>query len=119
VKGCSRCSAISGSPRPPQQRHRQRQHFVDHGSVSAYLAAQYRRLVRRLGSKPKAIVALEHSILTSVWHMLTDNTDYHDLGNDYFLKRDPERERRRAITALNKLGYTVTLNPIEPTQAAA
>jgi transposase len=51
--------------------------------------------------------------------MLTTNTDYHDLGRDYFLRRDPERERRRAITALNKLGYTVTLNPIEPTQAAA
>lgn len=84
-----------------------------------YLSAQYRRLVRRLGNKQKAIVALEHSILTSVWHMLTTNTDYHDLGRDYFLRRDPERERRRAITALNKLGYTVTLNPIEPTQAAA
>jgi transposase len=84
-----------------------------------YLSAQYRRLVRRLGNKQKAIVALEHSILTSVWHMLATNADYHDLGRDYFLKRDPERERRRAITALNKLGYTVTLNPIEPTQAAA
>lgn len=84
-----------------------------------YLSAQYRRLVRRLGNKQKAIVALEHSILTSVWHMLTNTTDYHDLGHDYFLRRDPERERRRAIAALNKLGYTVTLNPIEPLQAAA
>jgi transposase len=88
-------------------------------SKDTYLSAQYQRLVRRLGNKQKAIVALEHSILTSVWHMLTNNTDYHDLGGDYFLKRDPERERRRAITALNKLGYAVTLNPIEPTQAAA
>ena len=51
--------------------------------------------------------------------MLTGHVDYHDLGGDYFLKRDPERERRRAIAALNKLGYTVTLNPIEPTPAAA
>ena len=42
-----------------------------------------------------------------------------DLGPDFFLRRDPDRERRRAIAALNKLGYTVTLNPIEPTQAAA
>jgi transposase len=85
-----------------------------------YLAAQYARLVRRLGSKQKALVALQHSILTSIWHMLSTNTDYQDLGSDYFLRRDPERERRRAIAALNKLGYTVTLNPIEPpTQAAA
>jgi transposase len=84
-----------------------------------YLAAQYRRLIRRLGNKQKALVALEHSILTSVWHMLSSNTDYHDLGGDYFLRRDPDRERRRAITALNKLGYAVTLNPIEPAEAAA
>jgi transposase len=88
-------------------------------SKDTYLGAQYARLVRRLGSKQKAIVALEHSILVSVWHMLSGNTTYQDLGADYFLRRDPERERRRAIAALNKLGYTVTLNPIEPTQAAA
>lgn len=88
-------------------------------SKNTYLGAQYARFVRRLGSKPKALVALEHSILTSVWHMLTNNTVYHDLGADHFLRRDPERERRRAITALNKLGYTVTLNPIEPTTQAA
>jgi transposase len=88
-------------------------------SKDTYLAAQYRRLIRRLGNKQKALVALEHSILTSVWHMLSGNTDYHDLGGDYFLRRDPDRERRRAITALNKLGYAVTLNPIEPAEATA
>jgi transposase len=62
---------------------------------------------------------VEHSILTSVWHMLTNDTGYHDLGADHYLRRDPERERRRPITAMNKLGYTVTLNPIEPTTQAA
>jgi transposase len=75
--------------------------------------------VRRLGSKQKALVALQHSILVSAWHLLSANTDYHDLGSDYFLRREPERERRRAIAALNKLGYTVTLNPIEATPKAA
>lgn len=88
-------------------------------SRNTYLGVQYARLVRRLGSKQKAIVALEHSILISVWHMLADSQDYHDLGADFFLHREPDRERRRAITALNKLGYTVTLNPIELTTNAA
>ena len=88
-------------------------------SKDTYLAAQYRRLIRRLGNKQKALVALEHSILTSVWHMLSGNIDYHDLGGDYYLRRDPQRERRRAITALNKLGYVVTLNPIEPAETTA
>ena len=83
--------------------------------TDTYLAAQYARLIRRLGNKQKAIVAVEHSMLTAVWHLLSDGTDYHDLGGDYFLHRDPDRERRRAITALNKLGYTVTLNPIQTT----
>jgi transposase len=88
-------------------------------SKNTYLGAQYHRLVRRLGSKQKALVALEHSILVSTWHMLSGNTDYQDLGADHFLRRDPERERHHAIAALNKLGYTVTLNPIEPTTTAA
>jgi transposase len=78
-----------------------------------YLAAQYARFVRRLGNKQKAIVAVEHSLLPSIWHMLSNGADHQDLGGDYFLRRDPDRERRRAITALNRLGYTVTLNPIQ------
>jgi transposase len=88
-------------------------------SKNTYLGARYARLVRRLGSKQKALVALEHSILVSGWHMLSASTDYHDLGADHFLRRDPERERRRAITVLNKLGYTVTFNPIDPQPDAA
>jgi hypothetical protein len=35
-----------------------------------YLGARYQRSVRRLGKK-KAIVAVEHSIVIVVWHMLT------------------------------------------------
>jgi transposase len=88
-------------------------------SKNTYLGARYARLVRRLGSKQKALVALQHSILVSAWHLLSANTGYHDLGSDYFLRREPERERRRAIAALNKLGYTVTLDPIEATPKAA
>jgi hypothetical protein len=60
-------------------------------SGNTYLGVQYARLVRRLGSKQKAIVALEHSILVSTWQMLADSQDYHDLGADYFLHREPER----------------------------
>ncbi len=45
--------------------------------------------------------------------MLTDNVAYQELGGDYFTRRDPERATRRAITQLNQLGYTVTLNPRE------
>src|SRR5665811_2281542 len=50
---------------------------------TTFLGARYRRLARRIG-KLKALVAIEHSILTAVWHVLSENTDYHDLGGDYY-----------------------------------
>ncbi|MFJ9544516.1 IS110 family transposase, partial [Streptomyces sp. NPDC101225] len=77
-----------------------------------YLQARYKRLTARRGPL-RALVAVEHSIITAIWHMLTDNVAYHELGGTYFTQRDPERATRRAINALNQLGYTVTLNPLE------
>ncbi len=77
-----------------------------------YLQARYKRLTARRGPL-KALVAVEHSIITAIWHMLTDHVPYQELGGTYFAQRDPARATRRAITQLNQLGYTVTLNPIE------
>jgi transposase len=76
-----------------------------------YLGARYARLVPRLG-KQKAIVAVEHSILIAIWHMLTNNVDYQDLGGEYFTKQDPERAMRRIIRQANALGLTVRFDPI-------
>ena len=77
-----------------------------------YLNALYKRLATRRGAI-KAIVAVEHSILTSVWHMLTNREPYHDLGNNHFTRLNPERATRRAVNQLNQLGFAVTLNPID------
>jgi len=49
----------------------------------SYLAAQYRRLVKRRGDK-KAIVAVAHSILVIAYHLLRDGASYRELGGDYF-----------------------------------
>jgi transposase len=78
---------------------------------TTYLGARYHRLVPRSG-KQKAIVAVEHSILTAVWHMLTHDTDYHDLGADYFTRRDPQRALQRITRQANALGFTVRFDPI-------
>jgi transposase len=78
---------------------------------NTYLGARYHRLVPRLGKK-RTIVALQHSILTAVWHMLTDDADYHDLGGDYFARLDPERAMRRIVRQANALGFTVRFDPI-------
>jgi transposase len=53
------------------------------------------------------------SILTIIWHLLTDaEAHFHDLGADFYLSRtDTERRKRNHIRQLEALGYTVTLTP--------
>jgi transposase len=77
-----------------------------------YLAAQYWRLVRRIGKK-KATVAVSHSILIICYHLLTNDTDYTDLGGDYFQRRaNTDRHRDHLIRQLQDLGYNVTLRQV-------
>jgi transposase len=79
-------------------------------SRDTYLAAQFWRLARRIGKK-KAAVAVGHSILVIVWYLLTEDCDYRDLGGDFFIRRDTDRARQRAVAQLQALGYHVTLQP--------
>jgi transposase len=82
-------------------------------SNNSFLAARYRRIARRRGSN-KAAVAVAHSILIILWHLMADPTArYQDLGIDYYEnRRDPEREARRLVAKLHKLGYHATLEPV-------
>ncbi len=74
----------------------------------SYLAAQYHRLAARRGAK-RAIVAVAHTMLVTIYHMLSGGTSYHDLGANYFEERDPKAVVRRSVQRLERLGYTVTL----------
>lgn len=73
-----------------------------------YLSAQYHRLARRIGAK-RAIVAVSHSLLVIIYHMLRANQDYHDLGAHFFETLDTTRLRDSAVRRLEALGYKVTL----------
>jgi transposase len=75
-----------------------------------YLAAQYRRLAARRG-RAKAAVAVAHSILRIAYHVLTQGTDYRDLGGNYFDERDRQGVKRRLVHRLEALGYQVSLHP--------
>jgi transposase len=75
-----------------------------------YLAARYRRIAARRGPV-RAVVAIERTILTAVWNMLTYHAAYADLGGDYYTRRDPVRAKYRAIRQLESLGYHVTVQP--------
>ncbi len=83
-----------------------------------YLAAQYRRLTARRGKK-KAAVALGHSILVIVYHLLSRGEVYHDLGVQYFDEGRRERLERGLVRRLEDLGYKVNLQPFQPTTSAA
>ena len=79
-----------------------------------YLAAQYRRFKRRMGTKSegKAIFAVAHTMIVILWNLLHDETNYTELGADYFERRnDSDARQRYLIRELEKLGNTVTLAP--------
>lgn len=79
-------------------------------SKDTYLAAKFRRIAARRGPM-KAIVALEHSILTAAWHLLADGECYEDPGADHFTRLDPIKAKNNAIKKLNSLGFDVTITP--------
>ena len=74
----------------------------------SYFGAQYRRLVGRRGKK-RALVAVAHTLLVTIYHVLRTGRPYHDLGVDYFEKLDAARIVRSHVRRLQALGYTVTL----------
>jgi transposase len=80
-------------------------------SKNTYLAAKYRRTAARRGPM-KAIVAIAHSILNAVWHLLADGECYADPGADHFTRLDPIKAKNNAIKKLNSLGFEVTITPV-------
>jgi transposase len=82
--------------------------------TDSFLAARYKRLVRRMPKK-KALTATGNTMLTIIWHLLADpHATYHDLGADYYQHRDPARQAASHIRGLERLGYHVTVNAINP-----
>jgi len=81
-------------------------------SKDTYYQVFYRRTAARRGGK-RALVVLMHKIVTAIWHMLHDHTDFHDLGADYLPKRDPQRAMRRMQREANSIGLTIRFDPIE------
>ena len=77
---------------------------------STYLKAQYERLVVRRGKK-RAIIAVAHSLLRSIWYMLAYHVPYQDLGGDYFDNRHKESKINYHLRQLQKLGYSAQIEP--------
>jgi transposase len=76
---------------------------------NSYLSAMFRRLAARRGVK-RAIIAIAHTILVIVFHMLKRGIDYRDLGPNYFDRLNAEQVKRNLVKRLENLGLRVTLD---------
>ncbi len=78
---------------------------------ASYFYAQFHRIARRRG-RNKAAIAVAHSLLTAIYHLLRTGMPYAELGVDYFDHLDATRIERHHVRRLEQLGYSVTLKPM-------
>jgi transposase len=76
-----------------------------------YLAEQYRRLTKRRGAK-RAAIAVAHSILVIIYHLLRNRTTYQEKGETFFEEQERQGAEKRLIRQLTRLGYHVELQPL-------
>jgi len=88
---------------------------ISAGRTQSFLGARYRRLAKRMPKK-KALVATGNSALTIIHALLSDPAArYTDLGPDYHEQRmHVRRQARNHVRSLERLGYKVTVQAINP-----
>ena len=64
---------------------------------------RYQRIAARRGGK-RALIAVSHTMLTAIYHILKEKVPYHDLGADYYSVINQEKLIRRTLHALEKSG---------------
>ena len=72
---------------------------------------RFRRIAKRRGDK-RAAIAVAHRLLTVVYHVLTRNEPYRELGSDDVDRHTPEQQARYYARRLAELGFDVTLDPV-------
>ena len=56
-----------------------------------------------------ALTTDAHALLRTIYHVLASGQEYHNLGPDYYDRRDTDRARQRAVRTLEGLGFRVTI----------
>ena len=72
----------------------------------SYFRSQYRRLAAKRG-KNRAAFAVGHSVLVAIYHMLSRDEPFEDLGPDFFDRQDSEAKARYHMRRLRALGLEV------------
>ena len=75
---------------------------------NTFLSARYHRIAARRGKK-RALIAVGHSQLVSVYQILRYGKRYHELGEQYLQERIAEKRKKYLKDELKKLGYYVSL----------
>ena len=79
-------------------------------SKSSYFSAQYQRIAARRG-KNRAAMAVAHSMLVAIYHILKDKVPFRDLGPDYFDAFHREHKIRSYLKRLQALGWDPDISP--------
>ena len=77
----------------------------------SYFYSQYQRIMTHRGKK-KALVAVAHSILIAIYHILKDGVPFRDLGANYYNQFNREKKANVLIKKIASLGYKVTVTAI-------
>lgn len=75
-----------------------------------YFAALFRRIAAKRGKK-RAVLAVAHSLLVTIYALLHNGQTYQELGCDYFDRIHADNLKRYCLRKLEALGHTVILNP--------
>lgn len=81
---------------------------------NTFYNARYHRLAARRGKK-RALIAVGHSILKSVWHVLKEACEYKELGADYLNQKMEGKRKNYLKKELESLGYKVQISKKDPT----
>lgn len=75
-------------------------------SKKSFFHAQFQRVSAHRGSK-RAYVAVAHSMLIAIYHILKDGVAFQDLGADYYNQFNKERKINSYLKKLKALGWAV------------
>ena len=73
-----------------------------------FFYAQYQRISMRRGKK-RAILAIAHSILISIYYMMKEDKEYEELGADFYNKFNKEKKANAYMKKIKELGYDVQI----------
>lgn len=73
----------------------------------SFFYAQYQRITIRRG-KNRATLAVAHSMLIAIYHMLNENLEFSDLGSSFYNQFNTEKKINSYLKKLKELGWEDT-----------